>query len=108
MVDVHVAELAARQHNRFSLAQLEALGASPDEIRHRLAADRWVRVHDAVFAIAPVLDDQRGRWMAATLTEPGCVLSHASAGASWGWWAFERHIEVVTRPGSGGPRRIDG
>jgi hypothetical protein len=108
MVDVRVAELAARQHNRFSLAQVSALGLGDDAIRHRLARGRWVAVHEGVFAIAPPLADDRGRWMAATLTAPGSVLSHASAGAAWGWWTRARGLEIVTRPGSGGPRRIDG
>src|SRR5687767_8227523 len=107
MTDVRVAELAARQFNRFSLAQLHELGISKREIRHRLEQGRWVAVHDAVFAIAPVLDDDRGRWMAAALSEAGSVLSHASAAAAWGWWDRRRDIEIVTRPGSGGPRRLD-
>src|SRR5688572_11395342 len=108
MVDVRVAELAARQYNRFSVSQLSSLGVSERMIRHRVTQGRWVIVHESVFAIAPVLDDPRGRWMAATLTEPGTVLSHASAGAAWGWWDRPRPVEVVTRPGDGGPRRLDG
>jgi hypothetical protein len=108
MLDVRVAELAARQYNRFSLAQVEALGATSREIRHRLDTGRWVAVHAAVFAIAPALPDERAAWMAATLTAPGTVLSHASAGAAWGWWDRPRGFEVVTRPGSGGPERVDG
>ena len=108
MVDVRVAELAARQHNRFSRRQLDELGVTDRQIRHRLSRGRWVSVHEAVFAIAPVLDDERGRWMAATLTEPGSVLSHASSGAAWGWWSRPRVVEIVTRHGDGGPRRNDG
>lgn len=108
MVDVRVAELAARQFNRFSRWQLEALGVTDRQIRHRLRQGRWVSVHEAVFAIAPVLADDRGRWMAATLTEPGSVLSHASAAAAWGWWSPTRTVEIVTRAGNGGPRRTDG
>jgi hypothetical protein len=108
MVDVRVSEVAAHQHNRFSLAQAQALGATARVVAHRLATGRWVAVHEAVFAIAPVLDDDRGRWMAATLTAPGTALSHASAAAAWGWWDRPRDVEVVTRRGSGGPRRLDG
>src|SRR5687767_6492794 len=108
MIDVRVAELAARQHSRFSLSQLEALGVTREAVRHRVEAGRWVLVHEAVFAIAPVLDDERGRWMAAALTAPGSVLSHASAGAAWGWWDRPRAFEIITRPGSGGPCRSDG
>ena len=108
MLDVRVAELAARQYNRFSLAQVRSLGASAREVRHRLETGRWVAVHDAVFAIAPALPGDRAAWMAATLTAPGSVLSHASAAAAWGWWDRPRATEIVTRPGSGGPERIDG
>jgi len=46
--------------------------------------------------------------MAATLTAPGTCLSHASSAALHGFWDRHRHIETVTRLGSGGPRRIDG
>jgi hypothetical protein len=103
-----VIALAARQHNRFSRQQLAALGVPRQTIEHRLASGLWVAVHDGVYAIAPVLDDDRGRWMAATLTARATYLSHASAGAAWGWWAWPRDIETVTRSGDGGPRRVDG
>lgn len=46
--------------------------------------------------------------MAATLTAPGTCLSHASSAALHGFWDRRRTPESVTRPGSGGPRRIDG
>jgi very-short-patch-repair endonuclease len=65
-----------------------------------------VIVEQGVFAFPPVLvHDPWGRWMAATLTAPGSVLSHESAGAAWGFHAQRRAIESVTRPGSGGPVR---
>jgi hypothetical protein len=44
--------------------------------------------------------------MAATLTTPDSVLSHASAGAAYRIYSFNAQFEVVTRPGSGGPRRL--
>jgi hypothetical protein len=108
MVDVHVVELAARQHNRFSRAQIAALGVDDSTINARVHSGRWVVVHEAVYAIAPVLPGDLGRWSAAVLSEPGSVLSHASAAAAWGIWNRRRQVEVITRPGSGGPRRIDG
>jgi Protein of unknown function (DUF559) len=108
MTYVRVIELAARQYNRFSWNQLVDLGIGGETVKHRLAAGDWVAVHDGVYGIAPVFDDDHGRWMAATLAAPGSVLSHASAGAAWGWWDLDRPIETVTRGGSGGPRRYDG
>ena len=59
-----------------------------------------------MFAIAPVLEhDPWGRWMGATLTHPDSFLSRASASAAWGFLVLERQVEMVTRPGNGGPRR---
>ncbi len=46
--------------------------------------------------------------MGATLTAPGSVLSHVSAAAALGFWDRPRQFEIVTRPGSGGPRRHGG
>ena len=108
MAYVRVVELAARQYNRFSRQQLADLGVGDEAIRHRLASGDWTAVNDGVYGIAPVFDDDRGRWMAATLTARGSVLSHASSGAAWGWWDRDRSFEIVTRPGNGGPRRQDG
>ena len=108
MIDVRVAELAARQHNRFSRRQLTALGVSEQVLRHRLASGRWVALHDAVYAIAPALDSDMSRWTAAILTEPGSVLSHSSAAGAWGIHDRPRLFEIVTRPGCGGPHRQGG
>lgn len=107
-MDVRIARVAGRQHNRISRAQLHEVGCGDDAVRHRVSRGRLVPVHEAVFACAPALDDDRGRWMAATLTAPSTFLSHASAGACWGYWTKARHVEIVTRVGSGGPRTIEG
>src|SRR3712207_4316560 len=108
MTDVRLAELAGRQHNRVALRQLLELGLSEDAIRHRVHTGRLIVVEEAVFAVAPLLDDPRGRWMGATLTAPGTVLSHNSAAAAWGFRPQHAPFETVTRPGSGGRRRHGG
>jgi hypothetical protein len=108
MLDVRLLDLLERQWNRASLAQIEALGFSPGDVAYRVATGRLRAVHEGVFAGRPFLDDQRGRWMAATLTAPESYLSHASSAALHGFWDRRRHVETLTRPGSGGPRRIDG
>jgi hypothetical protein len=109
MRDVRVAQLAGRQFNRVSRRQLIELGLSDAAIAHRVATGRLVIVEEGVFAIAPVLEhDDWGRWMGATLTAPGSMLSHASAATARGIWSLPRQFETVTRPGSGGPRRHGG
>ena len=109
MWDARIAELAREQFNRVSRRQLLELGMSETAIEHRVSAGRLVIVEQGVFAIAPVLEgDDWGRWMGATLTAPGSVLSHMSAAAARGFWSLPREFESVTRPGSGGPRRHGG
>jgi uncharacterized protein DUF559 len=109
MRDARIAELARRQFNRVSRRQLFDLGLSETAIAHRIATRRLIAVEQAVFAIAPVLEeDGWGRWMGATLTHPGSILSHVSAAAAWGFWGLPRDFETVTRPGTGGPRRHGG
>lgn len=109
MRDVHIAELARRQFNRISRAQLLGLGLGEGAIEYRLRSGRLVAVEEGVFAIAPLLEyDEWGRWMGATLTAPDTILSHWSAAAAWGFWSAPRRLEAVTRPGNGGPRRHGG
>jgi hypothetical protein len=108
MRDVRLLELLEAQWNRASLAQLEALGFTRRDVSQRVAKGRLRAVHRGVVAGRPFLDDQRGRWMAATLTAPRSCLSHASSAALHAFWDRPRAFETVTRPGSGGPRRLDG
>jgi hypothetical protein len=64
-------------------------------------------MHDGVFLTGHGRVTEHQRWLAATLTAPNTVLSHASAGALHAFRPRPRpSFEVVTRPGSGGPRRI--
>jgi very-short-patch-repair endonuclease len=106
MRDTEIARLAGAQFNRISRDQLLALGATPSAIQHRLARGRLVFIAPGVYALPPVLaHDAWGRWSAATLTSANSILSHASAGAAWGFWSDSNAFAVVTRPGFGGPRR---
>jgi hypothetical protein len=109
MWDAQIAQLAGRQHNRMTRQQLLAIGLSSAMISRWVNAGRLVAVEEGVFAVAPVIaHDDWGRWMAATLTTPGSVLSHLSAAAAWELLSLPRRFESVTRPGSGGPRRHGG
>jgi hypothetical protein len=107
MRDVRLLELLEGQWNRASLTQIEALGYTRLDMSRWVAAGRLRAVHEGVFAGRPFLDDERGRWMAATLTAPESYLSHGSSAALHGFWDRRRQRETVTRPGSGGPRRLD-
>src|SRR5919197_4097416 len=109
MRDVRVEELAGRQFNRVSRAQLLELGWSRHAIAHQVEIRGLMIVEEGVFAVPPVLEhDDWGRWMGATLTAAGSVLSHFSAAAAHGFWSLPRWFETVTRPGNGGPRRHGG
>ena len=105
MRDADIAARAGDQFNRISRAQLEELGCSKRAIQHRVDAGRLVITEQGVFAVAPVLDDPRGRWMGATLTDDDTYLSHWSAGSAYELLDWERPFVTVTRPGTGGPRR---
>ena len=108
MSDVRLIGLAERQHRCVAWRQLRALGYSKRAIEHRLAAGRLIIVFDGVYAVAPAGDDPRTRWMAATLTTPGSVLSHASAGAAYRIRILKAQFETVARHGNGGPERKGG
>jgi very-short-patch-repair endonuclease len=103
-----VRALAGRQFNRISREQLRQHGLNENAINHRVSIGELVIVEQAVLAFAPVLDDDWGRWMGATLTAPGTFLSHVSAAAARGYWTRRGHFETVTRVGNGGPRRHGG
>ncbi|HEX4760457.1 MAG TPA: DUF559 domain-containing protein [Thermoleophilaceae bacterium] len=107
-MDVRLRELAAKQDDVVAALQLAALGWSAKAVRHHVCRLGWRRVHSGVYALTSARLTRRQRWIAATLTSPDGVLSHASAAACWRFRSFEGGFEIVTRPGNGGPRRIGG
>jgi very-short-patch-repair endonuclease len=107
-MDVHLLELAAVQADVVAARQLIARGWTRRQIERRAAAGAWTTVHRGVFALTQAPLTQRQAWFAATLTEPGTVLSHVSAALCWGFSTRPCPVPMVTRPGSGGPRRFDG
>ncbi len=100
-----VVDMAADQFNRISRRQLRESGWTADAIKHRISRGELVIVESGVLAIAPALThDPWGKWMSATLTHPGSVLSHIAAAVAWGILSFEESFVSITRPGNGGPR----
>lgn len=78
--DRNIAKLARRQDQVFTLEQARAAGLSDDQAAHRLATGVWSGLAAGVYAHANVVVSTRGRVRAATLTLPGSVASHESAG----------------------------
>ncbi len=103
MKDVFRAE-ALRCEGVVSAWRLELVGMTRGAIRHHTADLR--RLHDGVWVTGDAPITRRQRWWAAALTAPGRVLSHASAGAAWGFRPWESAFEVVLQHGNGGPRRF--
>ncbi len=81
---------------------------SRDAIAHRVEVGRLVRVIEGVFAFPPLIDDDCGAWMTATLASPKSYLNRLSAACAWGALDRRPPYETVVRPGSGGPRVFDG
>jgi very-short-patch-repair endonuclease len=105
-MDARVRELAAKQADIVAAWQLATIGLSDEAIKHRVLRRDWRPVHRGVYALTNAPLTRHQRWMAATLTTPDSVLSHASAAACFGFRSFEGSFETVTRPGKGGPRRM--
>jgi len=103
-MDVRVRRVAEAHGGLAPWRALVAAGLTERQADHALASLRFVHDGVALTGQGPITRHQR--WLAATLTTPGSVLSHASAGALHGIRPWQAGFEVVTRPGSGGPRRF--
>ena len=100
--DWTIAGIAGRQRGVVSRAQLVAAGVTAAEIDRRLASGRLFGIHRGVYAVGhralPVL----ALCQAALLAVPGGVLSHLTAGATWGMlptWPEVPHVTVARRGG---------
>jgi hypothetical protein len=99
-----VGRVASQNDGLVEWSLLRSAGLSADQA---FGATRPLRrLHDGVFLTGYGRVTREQRWRAATLTAPGTVLSHASAADCWGIRPWRGSYDIVTRPGSGGPRRI--
>jgi hypothetical protein len=101
-----VREFAARQADIVAAWQLLEAGWTRAMIDHYVQEHHWRVIHPGVYALTQAPLSRRQRWFAATLTSPDSFLSHASAGAHYGFRPWERSFETIVRPGKGGPRRV--
>ncbi len=90
------------QHDVVAAWQLVAAGITRKSVVHHVRKHRWRAIHSGVYALTHAPLTRHQRWIAATLTTPESVLSHASAAALYGIRAYEGSFETITRPGSGG------
>jgi hypothetical protein len=105
-MNAHLLALARNQDDIVARWQLAAAGWTERNVAHHVRANAWRIIHTGVYALTQAPLTQRQRWIAATLTAPDTVLSHASAGACWGFRPFAGAFEVVTRAGTGGPKQL--
>src|SRR3954447_27026402 len=108
MTDVRLQGLLTEQEDVIAGWQLSAMRWSPRRIEKMVHARSWRTIHVGEFTPLQAPLTRRKRWIAATLSAPGTLLAGASAGAAWGFRAWEGAFETVVRHGSGGPRRMDG
>jgi very-short-patch-repair endonuclease len=95
--DEDVAVLAARQHGVVARYQLLGMGFERSAIQRRVAAGRFHRVHQGVYAVGHPRVSSQGRLMAAVLAcGPAAVLSHWHAAALWGLHRTSRRSIDVT------------
>lgn len=85
-----------------------ALGSTERQIDARAWRHGWTRVNAGVYLLVDAPLTQRQRWLAACLTAPGTLLAGPSAAACWGFVSRDPAVVSVVRPGSGGPRHLDG
>jgi hypothetical protein len=99
--DLQLARVAARQFGVVSLAQLEALGLSYEQVRRRVEGGRLHRLHRDVFAVGHTSLGTQARLVAALLTGgPGAFLSHRTAAAARGLRELSAKSIEVTMVGS--------
>lgn len=97
-------ELARRQEGVVAVWQLRAAGVGRTAVAHRVGGLR--ELQPGVYLTGHAEPTRRQQMRAAALTAPGRVISHASAGAAYGFRPWAGAFEVVTAPGSGGPKRL--
>lgn len=93
-------ELVQQQCGVLTAAQARAAGVTRATIRAHLAAGRWRRVHDWVYAtVAVPLPRQAQLWAAVLRAGSGAMLSHISAAEQVGLCesGAEVHLTIPTR-----------
>jgi hypothetical protein len=104
-----IVELAERQEGLLRHQQLVELGLDKSAIGRRLESGRLHRKHRGVYTLGHRLLRPRGEWCAAVWAVPGCVLSHQSAAAFYGWIDPDpavQHVSTIRRARSRAGLRV--
>jgi very-short-patch-repair endonuclease len=109
---VAVARLATEQHGVLHLHELADCGLDRQAVAVRVANGRLHALHPAVYAVGHLALTLEGRFLAAVKAcsdggGDGAVLSHAAAGALWGFLPWEERLIDVTIEDTT-PRRVEG
>jgi hypothetical protein len=100
--DLAIAALAERQGGVLSCRQLMALGCTRSDIDYRVRTGRLHRIRRSVYAVGHrVLGPVAHRWSAILAYAPGSALSHAAAGAAFGFRRSGAAVLDVTVLGTG-------
>jgi very-short-patch-repair endonuclease len=106
LIDTRIAAAADLDHGVLDAAELHALGASRDQIRHRVRTGRLIVLYRGVYAVGHRRLTLEGRWLAAVKAcGPGAVLSHRDAAALWDLLPAIRAAIHVTVPPTGRAKR---
>jgi len=99
--DRAIAEVAAKQHGAFTLAQARAAGITRAALRHRVRVNRWMRVCPGVFRLAGAPPTWELRVFAAVAgTAPQAAASHRAAAQLLGIPGFTGNwVEITGRRG---------
>ena len=94
--DAVLGEVAAGQHGLVTTQQARRAGLSRDQIRYRVASERWMAVAVGVYRLAGVPTTWRQAAMAACLATPDSAASHLTAAALAGLTVPRPPIPHVT------------
>jgi len=83
LVDAACAKVASSQHGIITWDQALLAGASPDLIKHRVRAGRWVRIEHGVYLVAGVPFTWHVRVLANCLASAG-LATHRTGAVLWG------------------------
>ncbi len=101
-IDLAIADLARRQGGAISRKQLMALGCNRAAIDYRVRIGRLHPIHRGVYAVGHVVLGIEGRrWGAVLAYGPVSALSHAAAGAAFGFRRSNAAMLDVTVVGTG-------